>query len=131
MIALLWNFYMELTLLVMICNTPVLGSIEHPVATLNVSGVLAADGESSAIVEPKTVQAQVGGSGGGSGGSLLFFLRTLVLGNESLLSIAGGSGGAVGGGGGGGGRIHFHWSDIPTGEAYYPIASGEGRIIAR
>ncbi|KAG0610062.1 hypothetical protein M758_7G036100 [Ceratodon purpureus] len=103
----------------------VLGSLEHPVTVLDVYGVLAADGESPTAVDPGS---QVGGPGGGSGGSVLLFLQTMTLGNGSLVSTAGGQGGAVGGGGGAGGRVHFHWSDIPTGEDYVPIAIAEGLI---
>ncbi|KAG0603647.1 hypothetical protein M758_10G110100 [Ceratodon purpureus] len=107
----------------------VLGSMYHPVTVLDVYGVLAADGESSARVDFSTkLGGQVGGSGGGSGGSLLLFLQTMILANGSLLSTTGGRGGAVGGGGGAGGRVHFHWSDIPTGEDYVPIATVEGHI---
>ncbi|KAG0575849.1 hypothetical protein KC19_5G035100 [Ceratodon purpureus] len=106
----------------------VLGSLEHPVTTLEVYGALAADGESSNGTGSKT-RAEVGGSGGGSGGSLLLFLSSVSLGNESLLSTAGGHGGVIGGGGGGGGRVHFHWSKIPSGEEYMPIALGVGRIV--
>jgi hypothetical protein len=110
----------------------VLGSMYHPVTVLDVYGVLAADGESSARVDSdRKMGGQVGGPGGGSGGSLLLFLQTMILGNGSLLSTAGGQGGAVGGGGGAGGRVHFHWSDIPTGEDYVPIATVEGHIDTR
>jgi hypothetical protein len=37
----------------------------------------------------------------------------------------------AGSGGGGGGRIHFHWSNIPTGDEYVPVAAIEGSILAR
>jgi hypothetical protein len=108
----------------------VLGSLEHPVTTLEVYGALAADGESSNGTGSKT-EAEVGGSGGGSGGSLLLFLASVSLGNESLLSSGGGIGGFFGGGGGGGGRVHFHWSKILTGEEYLPVATGVGSIVTR
>jgi len=112
---------------------PVLGSIDHPVTVLDVYGVLAADGESSTRDNDPSRKrsAPLGGPGGGSGGSLLLFLQTMILGNGSLLSTAGGEGGAVGGGGGAGGRVHLHWSDMPTGEDYVPIASGGGLIDIR
>ncbi|KAL2610427.1 hypothetical protein R1flu_029000 [Riccia fluitans] len=105
----------------------VLGSLDHPVASVDISGAMTADGESSNV----TAEEQVGGPGGGSGGSLLLFLQSLTLQNGSLLSSAGGHGGPVGGGGGGGGRIHFHWSNIATGDDYLPVASVEGYIHTR
>lgn len=128
--------YQRLTVLMGWALLPVLGSLDHPVTVLDVYGVLAADGESSSRDEdPSSLSwkrsVQVGGLGGGSGGSLLLFLQTMILGDGSLLSTAGGEGGAVGGGGGAGGRVHFHWSDIPTGEDYVPIASGAGLIDIR
>lgn len=100
-------------------------------ARLDVYGVLAADGESSIYIEPNSSGIEVGGPGGGSGGSLLLFLQTLTLANRSRLSSVGGHGGSVGAGGGGGGRVHFHWSNIPSGEDFVPIASGDGFILAR
>uniref|UniRef100_M8CAJ7 DUF8003 domain-containing protein n=1 Tax=Aegilops tauschii TaxID=37682 RepID=M8CAJ7_AEGTA len=71
-----------------------------------------------------------GGPGGGSGGTILLFVRTLSLENSSVLSSVGGVG-SNGSGGGGGGRIHFHWSDIPTGDDYVPFATVKGSILAR
>jgi hypothetical protein len=50
------------------------------------------------------------------------------MGNMSLLSSVGGHGGLLGGGGGGGGRVHFHWSNIATGEDFVPLATGRGLI---
>ncbi|KAK9946594.1 hypothetical protein M0R45_012050 [Rubus argutus] len=83
----------------------VMGSVEHPLS-MEVLGV-------------------------GSGGTILLFLRTLALGESANLSSVGGYGSSNGAGGGGGGRIHFHWSDIPTGDVYQPIASVGGSILAR
>ncbi|KAL3690273.1 hypothetical protein R1sor_016582 [Riccia sorocarpa] len=107
----------------------VLGSLDHPLASLDISGALSADGESYNV--NKTIEESVGGPGGGSGGSLLLFLQSLTLQNGSILSSAGGHGRPVGGGGGGGGRIHFHWSNIATGEDYLAVASVEGYIHTR
>lgn len=108
----------------------VVGSLEHPITTLEVFGALSANGESSSEVG-STTEAEVEGLGGGSGGSLLLFVASILLGNGSLLSTGGGNGGLGGGGGGGGGRVHFHWSKIPTGNEYMPVATGEGRIVTR
>jgi len=74
--------------------------------------------------------ATIGGPGGGSGGTILLFVRTLLLKKDSVLSSVGGIG-SNGSGGGGGGRIHFHWSDIPTGDDYVPFATVKGTIITR
>ncbi|CAM6085481.1 unnamed protein product [Calypogeia fissa] len=106
----------------------VLGSLEHPLVNLDVSGSLTADGGSASVLSTET---QVGGAGGGSGGSLLLFLETLTLRNGSILSTAGGHGGPIGGGGGAGGRVHLHWSNIATGEDYLAIANVKGEINAR
>uniref|UniRef100_M4DGA2 Uncharacterized protein n=2 Tax=Brassica campestris TaxID=3711 RepID=M4DGA2_BRACM len=35
------------------------------------------------------------------------------------------------GGGGSGGIIHFHWSDIPTGDVYHHIVNVKGRVYVR
>ncbi|CAF2315145.1 unnamed protein product [Brassica rapa] len=35
------------------------------------------------------------------------------------------------GGGGSGRRIHFHWSDIPTGDVYHHIVNVKGRVYVR
>lgn len=110
-----------------------MGSMEHPLSTLSIEGSVRADGESSEITS-RTKYAYLdgssGGPGGGSGGSILLFLHTLALGDSATLSSVGGYGSAHGGGGGGGGRIHFHWSDIPAGDVYQPIAIVMGSIEA-
>lgn len=113
----------------------VMGSLEHPLSSLSVAGLVHADGQSSGgtargIKLPASNVSMLG-PGGGSGGTVLMFLRTLDLGEDAALSSAGGHGNPNGGGGGGGGRIHFHWSDIPTGDLYQPIASVKGNIHAR
>ncbi|KAM0968498.1 hypothetical protein TB2_016507 [Malus domestica] len=112
----------------------VMGSLEHPLSSLSVEGSLTADGESfeGTAMKEKFALADntTGGPGGGSGGTILLFLRTLDLGETAVLSSVGGYGSSIGGGGGGGGRIHFHWSDIPTGDVYQPIASVDGSILA-
>lgn len=97
---------------------------------LSLEGSIKADGENAR----HAARAEKGYSiapGGGSGGTILLFLRYLVLGESSVLSSGGGSGSPTGSGGGGGGRIHFHWSKIPTGDIYQPIASVKGLIYAR
>nr|KYP70139.1 hypothetical protein KK1_009347 [Cajanus cajan] len=110
----------------------VVGSLEHPLSSLSIQGSVNADGENFkptiknenfAIFDNLT-----GGPGGGSGGTILLFLHTLAIGQSAVLSSMGGYSSSDGGGGGGGGRIHFHWSDIPTGDVYQPIASVEGDI---
>ncbi|KAJ4839310.1 hypothetical protein Tsubulata_018121 [Turnera subulata] len=110
----------------------VMGSLEHPLSSLTVEGSVRADGESS---KGNLVQAGyafmsnvTNSPGGGSGGTVLLFLHTLELGQSAVLSSAGGYGSPKGSGGGGGGRVHFHWSDIPTGDVYQPIASVKGNI---
>ncbi len=112
-----------------------LGSLDHPISTVEVYGDLVADGESlyeeglaKAMTTVAEQQGNNGGPGGGSGGSLLLFLTTMTMGNMSLLSSVGGHGGLLGGGGGGGGRVHFHWSNIATGEDFVPLATGQGLI---
>ncbi|KAK9273478.1 hypothetical protein L1049_018288 [Liquidambar formosana] len=111
----------------------VMGSMEHPLSSLSIEGVVRADGESFKEHIRKQDYAIIDGSngdpGGGSGGTILLFLRALALGESAILSSVGGNGGPYGGGGGGGGRIHFHWSDIPTGDVYQPIASIGGIIL--
>jgi hypothetical protein len=94
--------------------------------SLTVYGTLESDGGSS--IDAVT-NASIG-PGGGSGGTVLLFVRSLTLAESSVLSSAGGFGRA-GSGGGGGGRIHFHWSNIPTGDEYIPVAAIEGSILAR
>ncbi|KAH0907506.1 hypothetical protein HID58_039333 [Brassica napus] len=108
----------------------VIGSREQPLSALSLEGSMRADGESVKRLS-RDENGSVVAPGGGSGGTVLLFLRYLILGESSLLSTGGGSGSPVGGGGGGGGRIHFHWSNIPTGDIYQPIASVKGIIHAR
>lgn len=109
----------------------VMGSMEHSLSSLNIFGYVRVDGESDHQAAGNQTTKNIGGSGGGSGGSVLLFLHSLTLGNNSLVSSAGGHGGHVGGGGGGGGRIHFDWSNIPTGDEYAPLANVKGTIYAR
>ncbi|KAB2024707.1 hypothetical protein ES319_D06G104400v1 [Gossypium barbadense] len=113
----------------------VMGSMEHPLPSLSVEGAVRADGESfEETVWQQEYSLSNGSSiapGGGSGGTVLLFLQKLTLGKSASLSSVGGYGSSKGGGGGGGGRIHFHWSDIPTGDVYQPIASVKGNIYAR
>ncbi|TYJ29892.1 hypothetical protein E1A91_A06G097700v1 [Gossypium mustelinum] len=113
----------------------VMGSMEHPLPSLSVEGAVRADGESfEETVWQQEYSVSNGSSiapGGGSGGTVLLFLQKLTLGKSASLSSVGGYGSSKGGGGGGGGRIHFHWSDIPTGDVYQPIASVKGNIYAR
>ena len=107
--------------------------MENSLSSLSVYGSVKADGESSSEISGwPDYASMIGGPGGGSGGTILLFLHMLTVGEESVISSVGGLGSlSGGGGGGGGGRIHFHWSDIPTGDEYYPIASGTGNIISR
>ncbi|XP_056865906.1 uncharacterized protein LOC130511961 [Raphanus sativus] len=108
----------------------VIGSLEHPLSSLSLEGSITTDGESPR----KTLRAISNsslGPGGGSGGTVLFFLRTLDIARSAVLSSIGGNGSLKGGGGGSGGRIHFHWSDIPTGDVYHHIANVEGRVYVR
>lgn len=109
----------------------VIGSIKWPLSRLEIHGALTADGQSHVQATRFNDGALMGGLGGGSGGTILLFLRTFVLGKHSSLSITGGKGGPLGGGGGGGGRIHFDWSNIPTGDEYAQIATVNGTINAR
>lgn len=101
-------------------------------SSLSIQGSVNADGESfdPAVRKEKFAIFDnfTGGPGGGSGGTILLFLHTLDIGESAILSSMGGYSSISGGGGGGGGRIHFHWSDIPTGDVYQPIASVEGDI---
>lgn len=114
-----------------------MGSLEHSLSSLSVNGSIRADGESFGenIKKhgPKSITSigPGGGSGGGSGGTILLFVHTTVLGDSSVISTAGGHGSHIGSGGGGGGRVHFHWSDIPTGDEYVPLASVKGSIETR
>ncbi|GMN40033.1 hypothetical protein TIFTF001_009262 [Ficus carica] len=96
-------------------------------------GSVKADGESSERASRKgkytVVDGLNGGPGGGSGGTILMFLHTISIGHSATLSSIGGYASPSGAGGGGGGRIHFHWSDFPTGDVYVPIASVKGSIL--
>ncbi|KAM0912788.1 hypothetical protein ACQ4PT_012593 [Festuca glaucescens] len=105
----------------------VMGSLEQSLPILSVSGSVEANGGSFTGV---ATHASNGGPGGGSGGTILLFVRTLSLEKNSVLSSVGGVGSNCSGGGGGG-RIHFHWSDIPTGDDYVPFATVKGSILAR
>ncbi|PKA55884.1 hypothetical protein AXF42_Ash014556 [Apostasia shenzhenica] len=107
----------------------VMGSMEHSLSSLSVYGSVRADGE-SAGEKFGLSKLSNSGPGGGSGGTILLFLHNLILNEGSVLSTVGGVGGSNSGGGGGG-RVHFHWSDIPTGDEYFPIASVEGTISVR
>eukprot|EP00252_Welwitschia_mirabilis_P022571 TRINITY_DN6140_c0_g1_i3.p1 TRINITY_DN6140_c0_g1~~TRINITY_DN6140_c0_g1_i3.p1 ORF type:complete len:813 (-),score=122.56 TRINITY_DN6140_c0_g1_i3:40-2478(-) len=109
----------------------VMGSRDHPLSKLELLGMIKADGETQKSRSNETDYESDGGSGGGSGGSVLFFLQSLTLFNSSVLSSSGGNGGQPGGGGGGGGRVHFDWSNIPTGDEYIPIATVNGTILTR
>lgn len=109
-----------------------MGSLEHALSSLSLDGSLKADGQSfgvdSAKQNDKKFLSKIG-PGGGSGGTLLLFIHTLQLGDSSIISTVGGHGCPNGGGGGGGGRVHFHWSEIPVGDAYLPIATVKGSIL--
>ncbi|XP_027340445.1 uncharacterized protein LOC113853926 isoform X2 [Abrus precatorius] len=109
----------------------VMGSLEHSLSSLTLAGSLRADGESfgdDTRGKDGGISSSIG-PGGGSGGTVLLFVRTLALGDSSIISTAGGQGSPSGGGGGGGGRVHFHWSNIPVGDEYVPLASVNGSII--
>ncbi|KAJ4759142.1 ephrin type-B receptor [Rhynchospora pubera] len=108
----------------------VVGSMKWPLSKLEMHGSLSADGQSPLYDSVKSNGSLTGGPGGGSGGTILLFLQSLVLKENSSLSAAGGSGGPHGGGGGGGGRVHFHWSNIATGDEYVKIASVNGTILS-
>ncbi|KAL5728944.1 hypothetical protein ACHQM5_001963 [Ranunculus cassubicifolius] len=113
----------------------VMGSLEHSLSSLSIRGSLIADGEgftqNIADRYHGMVNSSVGGPGGGSGGTVLLFLHTLTLSDSAMLSSIGGLGSQKGGGGGGGGRIHFHWSEIPMGDEYQPLAVRKGSILTR
>ncbi|EES02326.1 hypothetical protein BDA96_03G040300 [Sorghum bicolor] len=100
----------------------VMGSWEYSLPSLALYGSVESNGGSYA-------NGSVGGPGGGSGGTILLFVHTLSLAESSVLSSVGGFG-SSGSGGGGGGRIHFHWSNIPTGDEYVPVAAVKGSILA-
>lgn len=108
----------------------VMGSLEHSLSTVSIDGSIRADGESFGERTRETDGRTISdvGPGGGSGGTILLFIHSLVLGDSSIISTVGGHGSPNGGGGGGGGRVHFHWSSIPVGDEYYPIASVKGNI---
>ncbi|XP_012076823.1 uncharacterized protein LOC105637809 isoform X1 [Jatropha curcas] len=108
----------------------VMGSVEHALSSLSVYGSLRADGESFGEEVKKKDDKMISnaGPGGGSGGTILLFIHTMALSNSSTISTVGGHGSPDGGGGGGGGRVHFHWSDIPVGDEYMPIATANGSI---
>lgn len=111
----------------------VIGSLGYPLQILYINGSVRSDGDNSrGSIQKKDALIGVShiGPGGGSGGTILLFLHTLFLGESAILSSAGGNGSVDGIGGGGGGRIHFHWSDIPTGDVYWPIALVNGSILA-
>ncbi|XP_047307889.1 uncharacterized protein LOC124911450 [Impatiens glandulifera] len=107
----------------------VMGSLVHPLSSLSLNGLLSADGGSFGenIKKQDDVLIPDVGPGGGSGGTILLFVHSLALAEMSKISTAGGHGGSNSGGGGGG-RIHFHWSDIATGDEYLPTASANGTI---
>ncbi|KAK9716251.1 hypothetical protein RND81_06G221200 [Saponaria officinalis] len=109
----------------------VIGAMKWPLLRLDLYGSLTADGQSYSPNTQNRNDTLIGGLGGGSGGTVLMFIHNLVLAEESSLSVAGGRGGSLGGGGGGGGRIHFHWSDINTGDEYTPIAMVNGTVDSR
>lgn len=108
----------------------VMGSSEYPLLNLYVEGSVRADGDSfkGGIRKKNDLNDFHFGPGGGSGGTILLFLLTLSLSESGIISSAGGNGSQQGGGGGGGGRIHFHWSDVPTGDTYWPVATVNGSI---
>lgn len=110
-----------------------MGSLEHALSFLYIHGSLQTNGENNrkfvSVLDDGPILG--GGTGGGSGGTILLFVHTLSLRNSSVISAVGGYGSTNGGGGGGGGRVHFHWSDISTGDEYLPIASVNGTISVR
>ncbi|KAH0940840.1 hypothetical protein HID58_000477 [Brassica napus] len=108
----------------------VIGSLEHPLSSLSLEGTITTDGETPRKTL-KTISNTSLGPGGGSGGTVLLFLRSLDIAKSAILSSIGGNGSLKGGGGGSGGRIHFHWSDIPTGDVYHHIANVKGRVYVR
>ncbi|XP_078432105.1 uncharacterized protein LOC144703731 isoform X2 [Wolffia australiana] len=113
----------------------VMGSLLYSISSLTVYGSIEADGESLRASFGNrlygVLEGASGGIGGGSGGTILLFLHTFLLSNSSTISSVGGYGSHAGGGGGGGGRIHFHWSDIATGDEYIPVATVNGAINIR
>uniref|UniRef100_M8BGT4 DUF8003 domain-containing protein n=1 Tax=Aegilops tauschii TaxID=37682 RepID=M8BGT4_AEGTA len=108
----------------------VIGSMKWPLARLLIYGSVSSDGESNRDTIGNSSGSFKGGIGGGSGGTILFFLQGLLVEKNSSLSASGGKGGIHGGGGGGGGRIHFHWSNIATGDEFVQIASINGTVAS-
>ncbi|CAN6227202.1 unnamed protein product [Urochloa humidicola] len=108
----------------------VIGSMKWPLSRLLIHGSMNSDGGSHRDTSGNSNGTFKGGVGGGSGGSILLFLQWLLLEKNSSLSASGGNGGIYGGGGGGGGRIHFHWSNIATGDEYVQIASVNGTVAS-
>lgn len=108
----------------------VIGSMKWPLSRLLIYGSVSSDGESNRGTTGNSNGTFKGGTGGGSGGTILFFLQRLLIEKNSSLSASGGNGGIHGGGGGGGGRIHFHWSNIATGDEYVQIASINGTVAS-
>ncbi|XP_023757599.1 uncharacterized protein LOC111906089 [Lactuca sativa] len=110
----------------------VIGSSANPLPSLYVNGVVGSDGGS---YEENIFKKYdwIGGSdsGGGSGGTILVFLNDLFVDESGVVTSDGGEGSPNGSGGGGGGRIHFHWSHIPTGDVYQPVANIKGSISTR
>lgn len=107
-----------------------MGSLDHPLSSLYVEGSVSADGDSfgGSLLKNNASIDNFIGPGGGSGGTILLFLHSLDVRGSGNISSAGGHGSLTGGGGGGGGRIHFHWSDISTGDVYWPVATVNGTI---
>ncbi|KAK4415618.1 hypothetical protein Salat_2669200 [Sesamum alatum] len=110
----------------------VMGSLEHSLLKLVAHGHIKADGESYGKYSGGKDGGVVSdvGPGGGSGGTILLFIHNFVLSDTATISTSGGHG-SPNGGGGGGGRIHFHWSDIPVGDEYMPMAFVNGTISVR
>ncbi|KAM3393290.1 hypothetical protein ACQJBY_014134 [Aegilops geniculata] len=108
----------------------VIGSMKWPLARLLIYGSVSSNGESNRGTIGNSSGSFKGGIGGGSGGTILFFLQGLLVEKNSSLSASGGKGGIHGGGGGGGGRIHFHWSNIATGDEFVQIASINGTVAS-
>ena len=104
-----------------------MGSWEYSLPSLALYGSVESNGGSYVNM---VTNGSIRGPGGGSGGTILLFVHTLSLAESSILSSVGGFG-STGSGGGGGGRIHFHWSHIPTGDEYVPVAAVKGSILAR
>lgn len=107
-----------------------MGSLEHSISKLVVHGEIEANGGSYGKYTKDGEFVSDIGPGGGSGGTILLFLHNLILHNTSTISTSGGHG-SPNAGGGGGGRIHFHWSDIPVGDEYMPMAIVKGTTDVR